>query len=458
MDYKQLKSPNLDPVVYVNGKVLKDWYEWCLATVETAFGTPRIFSNAWSAWNENPDRRQDRNWPRNVYFPIFFSGYGGLGHIAIAFVDSNGAMRIWTSPFEHVPYFYTGYTSVDALAKGYHVTYIGWSTSLAGVQLIAPVEQPPAVPMINNDQLTQLYRDILQRDPDVGAIQHYAGHYTYDFVHDDLLNSVEYHTLQVNIAAAQAAAAQAAADAAAAAAKAAQQAATSTPAGPVTVPTSTERYPIQTTVATFSSKGDAQNRTNQKGEIFAGATWYVYCEKDGMLNITQTPGTTSGTWINPADNVVPTPAPLPDPAAIKTEQPEPPAKPPVPVETAATIIHSFIPLMPDGSPVECKVLQSVMAVDALGHYAPITAVKDRYVKVYGTHVAGTHTFATVRSSDKTKQHDQMYGILITARDNFTPYLNDPYTLGQRVQVNWELIYDKVAKTIGGVFRALKRKK
>lgn len=332
-------------------------------------------------------------------------------------------------------------------------------TRIVGVLRPIPVE--PVVPMITLDQLTELYHDILQRAPDAGGVQHYVGHFTYDFVRNDMLNSAEYKNLQASQAAAAAAAAQAAADAAAQAAKLAQQQAAATsptptaPAGGIPVPTSTEKYPIKTTVKTYGTVTDATNRTNSKGEILPGATWYQFCEKSGMLNITQTPGISSGTWINPADNVTPAPpAPAPDPPAIVTE----PAKPAAPVETAATIRHSFIPLMPDGSPVDCKVLTSVLAVDALGNGGAITAVKDQYVKVYGTHQAGGHIFATVKSSDKTKQNQQMYGILITARDNFAPYLNDPYTMGQRLQVNWELIYDKGAKIIDGVFRALKKKK
>lgn len=459
MEYQQLRQPNLDPVVYENGKALLDWYGWCLATVETAFGTARAFATAWAAWNANPDKHQDRNWPHNVYFPIFFSGYGGAGHVAIAYVSDNGAMRIWTSPFEHVPYFYTGYTNVDTLARGYGVTYVGWSTSLSGTQLIAPVPPPPVEAMITIDQLNQLYQQILERAPDPGGIDHYVGHYTVEFVQSDLLNSQEYKNLQAAKAAVQAAATAVQTAPSPAPAQPTIATGSAAPAGAMTVPTSTTKYPIKTTVKTYGSMSDAMNGTNPKGEVLAGATWYEYCEKQGMINITQTPGISIGTWINPADNVVPVPKPA-APTANPPANPSTPATPPPApkLETATDIQHSFIPLMPDGSPVECEVLQNVMAIDALGNGAAITATKGQYVKVYGTHVAGTHIYATVKSSDKAKQGTQMYGILVTARDNFAPYLNDPYTLGERLQVNWELIYDKVAKSLEGIFRAIKKKK
>lgn len=137
MAWKQDVSPNLDPYVYVNGVLLGDWYGWCLATVVYAFSTPYSGPNAWSGWvNYAQNKHADRNWPVGVYFPIWFSGYGGLGHVAIAYINTDGAMNIWTSPFKHVPYFYTGYNSVDALAAGYGVQYVGWSEDIAGKTII----------------------------------------------------------------------------------------------------------------------------------------------------------------------------------------------------------------------------------------------------------------------------------------------------------------------------------
>jgi hypothetical protein len=56
-------------------------------------------------------------------------------------------MNIWTSPYTHIPYFYTGYHSIDALAKGYGVTYLGWSEDLSGVRIVEYVTPPaPAHP------------------------------------------------------------------------------------------------------------------------------------------------------------------------------------------------------------------------------------------------------------------------------------------------------------------------
>lgn len=145
MAYSQNVTPSLDPYVYQDGQLLLDWYGWCLATVETAFGTPRLYPSAWEGWLNTEQRHEDREFPVGVYFPIWFSGYSGYGHVAICFVDGDGSMNIWTSPYQHVPYFYTGYHSVDQLAAGYGVSYVGWSEDLASVRLIqpVPVEVPP---------------------------------------------------------------------------------------------------------------------------------------------------------------------------------------------------------------------------------------------------------------------------------------------------------------------------
>lgn len=147
--WKQDVTPDLDPYTYNNGVLLTDWYGWCLATVRAAFGSPYSGPSAWSGWtNYVQHQHKDRNWPVGVYFPIWFSGYGGLGHVAIALVNANGSMNIWTSPFNHVPYFYTGYNNVDTLAKGYLLdAYVGWSEDIAGQRVIEYVADTPAAPV-----------------------------------------------------------------------------------------------------------------------------------------------------------------------------------------------------------------------------------------------------------------------------------------------------------------------
>lgn len=72
---------------------------------------------------------------------------------------------------------------------------IGW---------LRPIPQtPPApvIPMITLDELTEVFQNLLHRAPDVDAIAHYVGHYTYDFVVNDVSNSAERKQLLANEAA-----------------------------------------------------------------------------------------------------------------------------------------------------------------------------------------------------------------------------------------------------------------
>ena len=158
MSWQQTVTPNLDPYVYNGKTLLTDWYGWCLATVETAFSAPRLYANAWAAWQANGTKHQDRNFPVGVYFPIWFSGYSGLGHVAFAYVNTAGQMNIWTSPYTHVPYFYTGYHSVDALAAAYHVTYVGWSEDISGKRVISNVATGGDEMIANDTQAHQAYQ------------------------------------------------------------------------------------------------------------------------------------------------------------------------------------------------------------------------------------------------------------------------------------------------------------
>jgi hypothetical protein len=157
MAWQQNVTPNLDPYVYVNGQLLYDWYGWCLATVRCAYNAPYSGMNAWSGWMSYTQvKHEDRNFPVGVYFPIWYSGYGGLGHVAIAYVNQQGAMNIWTSPYKHVPYFYTGYHDVDALARGYGLSFAGWSEDIGGMRVIqyvddTPPPPPPAAPPVYNE-------------------------------------------------------------------------------------------------------------------------------------------------------------------------------------------------------------------------------------------------------------------------------------------------------------------
>lgn len=181
--WNQLKVPNLDPVVYIGGKPLYDWMGWCLAVAETAFGTPRLYANAWEGWNSTKKRHTDRNFPSGIYIPIWFDGYWNgqrLGHVAI-YKDG----KIWSSPYSSKPYMDV-LGSIEEVERIYGMRYVGWSEDLASVDVVQWVNNNVTV-----DQVKDLYREILEREADQGGIDHYAGKRTYDFTRNDLLQSQE---------------------------------------------------------------------------------------------------------------------------------------------------------------------------------------------------------------------------------------------------------------------------
>ena len=137
---RQVKTPNLDPVIYQNGVGLNDWSGWCLAYVQTAFGTGWAGSTAWDCWiNRLTKKHADRNLPAGVYIPIFFSGYYGMGHTAI-YKDG----KVWSSPLTHKPYADV-FNSIGEVERSFGVVYVGWSEDLGGSDIVessADVIQP----------------------------------------------------------------------------------------------------------------------------------------------------------------------------------------------------------------------------------------------------------------------------------------------------------------------------
>lgn len=189
--WKQDVTPDLDPYTYNDGVLLNDWYGWCLATVRAAFGSPYSGPSAWAGWTSYTQiKHQDRNWPIGVYFPIWFSGYSGLGHVAIAHVNSSGSMNIWTSPYKHVPYFYTGYTNVDTLAKAYLLdAYVGWSEDIAGQRIIEYVADTPA-PVPTKYQVVETYSPAQSVQLNKQPTNLWGMNYDFDYLKD---HPVEVH-------------------------------------------------------------------------------------------------------------------------------------------------------------------------------------------------------------------------------------------------------------------------
>ena len=139
MAYRQLITPNID----IGAKA-----GWCLQYVDDALGAAqgnrsKTAQIAYEMAKENGMVKADQNYPRNVWFVMFWSidngEYAGQGHVALAYVDNNGSMQIHGSEVHRGAR--QPYTSLAEIAGwfgsvGTRLTYLGWSTGVDGVKLI----------------------------------------------------------------------------------------------------------------------------------------------------------------------------------------------------------------------------------------------------------------------------------------------------------------------------------
>lgn len=159
MAWKQLVKPYLDDSKLIAtdgaGNILYDWYEWCLAVTQAAFGIKKAkYPSAIAAWNDNPDKYAvgGMDIPIGLYVPVFYSG-GKYGHIVIAYRESYEKIKVWSSPYTHKPYFdyFEGpvVATLDRIGTIYGCKYLGWTASLTDTPIVRwgsdpkPVEPKP---------------------------------------------------------------------------------------------------------------------------------------------------------------------------------------------------------------------------------------------------------------------------------------------------------------------------
>ena len=112
------------------------------ATAQIAYETAK--GNSWVSANTE--------YPRNVWFVLFWSidnnDYAGLGHIALAYVGSDGSLQIHDSEVHRGAR--QPYTSLAEIAGwfgsvGTRLTYLGWSIGVDGRQIIEDYTPPQSV-------------------------------------------------------------------------------------------------------------------------------------------------------------------------------------------------------------------------------------------------------------------------------------------------------------------------
>ena len=149
MSWKQTIYPNLDDkklVIYAQGKVLLDWFLWCLAVTQKVFGVAPFAESAQITWNWNNTKHQDRNLPDGCFVPIWWTGgYKNYGHVAVAKRTGN-RIQIWSSPYTRKPFFdyFEGElnTTIDTVSRIYSVAYAGWTETMNTTRIVEWVNPP----------------------------------------------------------------------------------------------------------------------------------------------------------------------------------------------------------------------------------------------------------------------------------------------------------------------------
>ena len=137
MAYIQLIEPNINISARAG---------MCLEYVDNAVNAPKRTATAQIAYETakgNGWVSANTEYPKNVWFVLFWSidnnDYAGLGHVALAYVDSDGSLQIHDSEVHRGAR--QPYTSLEELSAwfgsvGTRLTYLGWSIGVDGRQII----------------------------------------------------------------------------------------------------------------------------------------------------------------------------------------------------------------------------------------------------------------------------------------------------------------------------------
>ena len=142
MTYKQLIQPNINTGATAG---------MCLQYVDDAINATQRTYTAQIAHDTTKQKgwvRADNNYPRNVWFVMFWSidngDYQGQGHVALAYVGNDGAMQIQDSEVHRgarQPYTTLSEVSNWFGSVGTRLTYLGWSIGVDGTILIEETQE-----------------------------------------------------------------------------------------------------------------------------------------------------------------------------------------------------------------------------------------------------------------------------------------------------------------------------
>jgi hypothetical protein len=446
MSWSQLRSPNLATVGNLG---------WCLAFVETAFNTPHLYPTALAAWENAGGRHEDENFPEGMYVPIYFT-YENAGHIAIHKPDGT----ILSSPWEQGTHQAT-LPNIAELIRIYsdngvhHMNYLGWSESLAGMQLVEYTAPAPVAPPFTVDIQPFSGQFIVRGNkwnltlPNFNAI---AGsplasppnvpvtftaqlkrsdlpQYTYYLedgnVHEgyNSLDCIPYTPPPPPVYMA--------------------------PAGALKV-TKAETYTLLTALPYYASSDDCQKAVNSTGTLPAG-TYYVW-EKGGSnsiyYNLTSDNTKNLNHFVNILDNKVPVVKPLPPSqpvVAVVSQQPN-----------ESEIRASYRDILSSGGPVEMQTTQPLLVMDYAKRGRSIEVPRKTMLQIFGTFRINDQYYAMPKvklTNDNANAF--LYGIPIAGPTNFNPYLEDIFGVPESIRYGVRVIYEKIGATLEGIWHPKK---
>ena len=160
MAWKQLVQPNINMSARAG---------MCLAYVDDAINATQRTYTAQIAYDTAKQKgwvRANQNYPRNVWFVMFWSidngDYQGLGHVALAFVDGQGNMQIHDSEVHRGAR--QPYNSIQELAGwfgsvGTRLTFLGWSIGADGTLLIEEIKEKQEKAKTKKGEIMILFKD-----------------------------------------------------------------------------------------------------------------------------------------------------------------------------------------------------------------------------------------------------------------------------------------------------------
>ena len=137
---------------------------WCLQYVRQAFGLPARHPTATAAWEASESKHRDRNFPKGVWLPVWFSlANEPAGHVALMAPDGSvfSTSDLGAVPHQHLDLsdlmnYYARY--------GMTLTYLGWTEDVAGYPVLTDggiaaqgtINEGDWLDMANSDELKRL--------------------------------------------------------------------------------------------------------------------------------------------------------------------------------------------------------------------------------------------------------------------------------------------------------------